>query len=636
LGSALVLASGCGTIALKQSFDNYSDTYAETQNRQMLENLARLSNREPIYFFQLAQISAGYTFTETASIGDTHERGLTNSPLKNAAGPTGSTGADSFASVVEGPMTNFRNANASIGGTAVHNPIFTLVPLGGDKFAAQLLAPIKPQIFYELFEEGWPIDLLMRVLIQRIELVNVSPTRQASTSKGAGEALEILINNPLECNGGHYDRFLRACALSREFQKRGILYLDISDKFEPLSKNTVFPYPPTDQQQLSAEKEGLVWKQVPEAEDIDPLADKAIITDPEKSIEPPQKEGSDSRGAAPREHGSQELATGNWRLGKSSQQSLFKLNQLGLLEASQELGLADDGKDTGQNASVFAGNDGLAGKFKLVLASGIGVTDAETSKSTYHVRLVMRSLLGSMLALANEQTNYKVFDIYRNTQEMHDRLERIKALKLEIQGIEGPEKPMDAQTSQLLAVAIVTHDTAVQEKAEIGTPPPDAKADVKAAAKAVDDQIASATADIERIEGAAHLTDEAKKRQLADDIVVLQGYIDKGVDNVPMSEDHPVLTLTWPATGTLKWPATKPPPTPMDFDPDTKVASVGYNKQHYIVADHKGLFVDNQGLDDPILDTWNRDVFRLLVQLSLQVTADPSTFALPSLLQSSH
>ena len=41
-------------------------------------------------------------------------------------------------------------------------------PLGGDKFASQLLAPIKPEIFYELVEEGWPIDLLMRVLIERI------------------------------------------------------------------------------------------------------------------------------------------------------------------------------------------------------------------------------------------------------------------------------------------------------------------------------------------------------------------------------------------------------------------------------------------------------------------------------------
>src|SRR5580658_9048096 len=78
LGAIVLLVSGCGSVALKRSFDNYSNTYAETQNQQMLENLARLSNREPIYFFQLAQISAGYTFTETAGVGDTHERGLTN------------------------------------------------------------------------------------------------------------------------------------------------------------------------------------------------------------------------------------------------------------------------------------------------------------------------------------------------------------------------------------------------------------------------------------------------------------------------------------------------------------------------------------------------------------------------------
>jgi hypothetical protein len=604
LGSALILASGCGTIALKHSFDNYSDTYAETQNRQMLENLARLSNREPIYFFQLAQISAGYTFTETGGIGDVHERGLTNNP---------STAGASAANLLEGATTNFRQANVTMGGTATHNPIFTLVPLGGDKFATQLLAPIKPQIFYELFEEGWPVDLLMRVLIERIELVNVNPIKAASTTKGAGEALEILVNNPLESSGGHYDRFLRACALAREFQKRGILYLDISDRFEPLAKNTVFPYPPTDQQQLSANKDGLIWKQLPDADDFAPPADPTLIKDVNDSIEPPAKEGAEAKGAAggQREHGSHELALGNWQLGKNVQQTLFKLNQLGLEEASQELGQPD---------SVFSGNDNLTSKFKLVLANGIGVTDTETSKASYHVRLVMRSLIGSMLALANEQKTYQVFDTFRKSQEMQAVLERIGSLKQEIEGIENASGPMDPRKRQELTGDIMSLQTFTQESAEVSASSPEAPL--------VAGQIKSLTAGIDAIEGSAGITDEGRKRELADAIIALEGYVQRSVDKVPESEDHPVLLLTWPAKGSMN--------SLTDFDPDTKVASVTYNKQLYVVGDQKGLFLNNHGQDDPSLDTWNRDVFRLLVQLSLQVTADPSSFALPSLLQSSH
>jgi hypothetical protein len=583
-------------VALKRSFDNYSNTYAETQNEQMLENLARLSRREPIYFFQLAQISAGYTFTETAGVGDTHERGLTNT-------------ASTPANFAEGPMTNFRQANATLGATATHNPIFTLVPLGGDKFAAQLLAPIKPEIFYELYEEGWPVDLLMRVLIERIELVNESPGKQASSSKGTGEGLELLVNDPLECDGGHYDRFLRACALAREFQKRGILYLDISDRFEPLAKNSVFPYAPTDQQQLSANKDGLLWKQTPDADDLSGSKNPPLIKDVGDSIEPTARGGAEPK--TPPEHGSQELALGNWQLGKNVRQTLFKLNQQGLVEAS---------KDLAQPGSVFLGSDDLTGKFRLVLANGIGVTDTETSKGSYHVRLVMRSLLGAMLALANEQNTYPAFDAFRNSPATQEVVARVRALEAEIARIEDEAGLKDdAQRGDLADKIVALHEYMDEAGDATGTSP---------LAVAASAEIKSRSAEIEKIESDAGFTDADKRQQLAEAIVSLHRDVEKTVDQVPKSEDHPVLTLNWPATGSAN--------NTKDVDPKTIVASVTYKRQLYVVGDHSGLFLGNNGQIDPILDTWNRDVFRLLVQLSLQVTADPSTFALPSLLQSSH
>lgn len=456
-------------MALKHSFDNYSDTYAEAQNRQMLLNLARLRNREPIYFFQLTQILAGYTFTETAGIGDIHERGLTTSPT-----------------------TNFRAANATLGATATHNPVFTLVPLGGDKFAAQLLAPIKPEIFYELFEEGWPADLLMRVLIERMELVTPPDPKK----EGDAEHLEILVNNPLEFRDGHYDRFLRACALARTLQQKGILYLDISKEFEPIAAQTVFTDPPTDLQQLAADKQGLVWRQTTQGGTSEGKAESS-----HKDDGPNVRTVSGGQA----EHNSSQIAPGNWQLGRDVTQTLFKLSKGDLKLAAGDLGSSD---------SEFAGRDRLMERFSGVAENGIGVIGSGAPKGSYNVRLVMRSLLGVMLALANEQKSYDYFNDFR---------------------IKNGE----------------------------------------------------------------------------------------ATDHVPSFEDHPALTLNWDGSGAHE---------SVDADSSTKpVVSLDYKGLRYSVEDRPG-FISYKTEDPDRGDvTWNRDVFRLMVQLSLQVTADPSSFAQPLL-----
>jgi hypothetical protein len=402
-GAVLVLA-GCGTVALRHSFNDYSEVYAETQNRQMLLNLARLRERQPIYFFQLAQISAGYTFTETASLADSKSIGLPNSTT----------------------------ANVRTAGTATHNPIFTFIPLAGDKFANQLLSPIKPEIFNALYEEGWPVDELMRILIERIEL-------------DLPEGLEILVNNPRAGTAGHYERFLRACGLAREFQDAGLLYLDVSDEFQPIAPVT-FDKPDL-KDVLEAAKSGLVWRM-------------AV---------PP--------------------ATAGWQLGKMAKRTIFRL---------------DNGHRTGPFMDELArqhpyerGDDRPIERFRGVLNTGFGVTDTSTNHNTYKVRLVMRSLLGVMAAVAADQEGYEW----------------------------------------------VIHDPAFDP------------------------------------------------------------------DMIPPSEARPTLQLTWPEK-----PATRP------------LIWLDYAGTHYVVADPPGAPGQPPG-------TWNRDIFRLLVQLSFQVTADPTSFAAPSLIQ---
>jgi len=558
----LFLLAGCVTGPLTQSFKDYSWDYADTQNKQMLLNLARLSDREPIYFFQLAQISASYTFSGNFGGGDLRSHGV----------PTSTT-------------SNVLTLNGTLGASATHTPVFTLIPLGGDKFAQQLLAPIKPEIFYELYEEGWPIDLLMRVLIQRIELVK---NPDAAIGPGTTESLEVMINDPLASEGGHYDRFLRACAMARWFQKNGILYLDITDAFKPLAK-VGFANPPTDQQILDANKDKLVWEQYVKSDHIGlaPLPAGA----PKLEADSRSQQGI---GKGSTEHPSNALENDGvpfgsfWQLGTRERQTLFKLNESRLPDAQTAL----------KDEQGFAGTDGLTDKFLKVLHFGIGVTDTETTKSEYKVRLVMRSLIGSMLALANEQNTFSSLDKFRDkvSKVSPDLAGQITALQIQI----------DAMHANI--------DEFSKSKPSNMTPQDEA--------------------DWSRRNPEWAKTLEDKKTAMTAVIKAQESKVELNVDTVPLSEDHPVLILNWPATFTTRaaFPlktneADMPLPTTYSLDPHSVVASTSYHTTPYAVGDQLNPA-------DASLATWNRDVFRLLVQLSLQVTADPSSFALPSLLQS--
>lgn len=495
IGIAAGLFSGCGTTALRHSFNNYSDVYAETQNRQMLLNLARLHEREPVYFFQLTQITAGYTFTEQlASLQDL-----------NSVGPTPTA------------ANNVHTVSGTLGATATHNPTFTLIPLAGDKFAQQMLAPIKPQVFYELFEEGWPLDLLMRVLIERIEL-EVPPPE--------GKGLTILENNPNQWTDGgasdkvnvvqdgpkgYYDRFLRACALAREFQEHGLIYLAEEKSYQsegPASLNE-----PDAEKIEHAVLGGLVWRNA---------GDKA--SDPAEGHGAPAGGGKAETGPKPeRKNG--------WQLCKVSAKTFFRLasipgkdGQPAPAEMTKALMDALKGKP------CYTGCDQPVDLFAAVVMKGFDVTDdtargrstdgtaeGRSTKAPLQVRLVMRSLMGAMAALASEQERFRVFSArFAEEQQKH---------QAQWQDHSNPKDPAN------------------------WAPLPD-------------------------------------------------------------SENHPVLELIYTGKGALGRP----------------VVQLDYAGRHFAIADPISPTVGPP-------QTWNRDVFRLLIQLSFLATVDPSAFASPSLIQ---
>ncbi|HXP60128.1 MAG TPA: hypothetical protein VN829_06525, partial [Dongiaceae bacterium] len=64
---ATIWLAGCYTPkVLKSDYREFADTYGDASNQQMLLNLARLANHEPVYFLQLGSFSSQYTFTSGA------------------------------------------------------------------------------------------------------------------------------------------------------------------------------------------------------------------------------------------------------------------------------------------------------------------------------------------------------------------------------------------------------------------------------------------------------------------------------------------------------------------------------------------------------------------------------------------
>lgn len=188
----LLFNAGCASYVYQSAFKDYGVVYAEGQNYQMLLNLARLSQHHPTYFFQSGNIQANYTLTGqlTAQGGQVAEGGASHVP---------------FGWIVNG---------LGFQGTRTSQPTFNFVPLVGGDFAAHLVVPVNPEMFNAFFQSGFPVDILMRCLVQQVQF-----------SIGTNGDEEILNNTPTSENI-NYARFLRLCDMLRDLQQQGFLLLE--------------------------------------------------------------------------------------------------------------------------------------------------------------------------------------------------------------------------------------------------------------------------------------------------------------------------------------------------------------------------------------------------------------------------
>jgi hypothetical protein len=542
-GGATLLLTGCGPRRVRADFTHYENSYAFTSNQEMLLNLARLEQHDPTYFFKLGQISSSYRM----------EAAL--------------TGAGNVSTVSSPPATGIPTGGGAPTFLYENDPAFSFIPVNDQTNAQLLLQPVPENVFYSLFQQGWRVDQLFRLMVDRIE-VTLPPDPGSTADKGC--RVEVIRNVPPPPFYGtdfsqssrdldRYVTFLRVSAVVYALQKHGLLLLRGTNTFEPIDRASFIPNDGAGGDAASKNAS------LPTAKDFNDASAKNQEW---------ELQGADAN-----------VKGGKWILGQKTLAPKFQLNTM-VPDASQSAE-----QTYGQNVKTVEDslrNDLLPNDPSLaqlaqapeltdtleVLFSGFAIggsaTDQDTGRGpctssgasphgvvTSH--LVLRSLIALMAAAAQEQAFYDALAKSGKDPEVplgkDDLVRRIHVGLLVAQGL-TPKQDDPDYLKRASAVAGMTFTFS----------------------------------------------------QL-----------------VPTIERLPVLRLTWPDE-------VKPPVAHSAFYAKEFGLGVNYRGKEYVVAD-----VDPESVNPSEFarenETWNRDMFRLINQLSSQVTIDISKFPPPELLQ---
>jgi hypothetical protein len=504
VGLSSVILCGCAPRRLTVDFAGFERAYAETSNRELLLNLARLQNHEPTYFFKLGQVTSQYRMQAT----------ITGNAALTPQGTTPGKGI-----VTEGgtPGVLFEN-----------DPTFQFIPVNDDTNAQLLLKPIPPETFYILYQQGWRLDQLFRLLVDRMEIAS----RPDKGPDAGGCVIETFRNTPPPFYANdttytrdayqlsHYVTFLRVSAMMYVLQKNGMLVLRGKYVFHPYDKDSGIP-----DEGGAAEntgKTGTTQNGAPQGASPESKAGAPLAKDQNDAVGKNNvwhKEGN------------------TWLLGQKEFVPMFYLNPHVENSSSNtdvndpEHGLSPDtakiGKKVTEELPELANGNALA-QMLMALSHGFSIegdvnseedTDGQglcPPKGGISSHLVMRSMVGIMAAAAEEQIPFEDLVQY------------------------NPEIPPDPDVPAAPSTAPLPHFA----------------------------------------------------------------------NQVPQIELQPLLRLTWKEG---------PPPSP-------PLIRVNYRDTDYLIA-------DNSNPDMPVNEYWNRDMFRLIDDLTSQVTVDISKFPLPETLQ---
>ena len=242
--------SGCAAKRLKMDFAGFEKSYAESSNREVLLNLARLENRDPTYFFKIGQITSTYKMAASLS------------------------GSGSYAVSSSNPNIGAPAGGGSTGITYENDPIFTFIPVNDETNAQLILKPVPQETFYILYQQGWRVDQLVRLMVDRIELTRVSAQGcTIETIRNAPPAVHLKADGSWDADYSRdpdtlssYATFLRINAVVYWLQKHGHLLLRGSSAFVPYDGNSGLDdngtNAPKAQDVVSASQKNAVWEHV--------------------------------------------------------------------------------------------------------------------------------------------------------------------------------------------------------------------------------------------------------------------------------------------------------------------------------------------------------------------------------------
>ena len=162
----LTLISGClSPIALNKAVVAYNRSINEIVAHELLLNIARVRHRHPVKFTAVSSIAATFNFQMNAGA---------TPPL--------------------GAISSGQGLAPVFGGSVSENPTITIVPLDGEEFNQRVLTPFSEDKFFQLYQKGTDIGLLIRLMASELRFNEADKER-------------TLQNRPLHGTG--YEEFRR-------------------------------------------------------------------------------------------------------------------------------------------------------------------------------------------------------------------------------------------------------------------------------------------------------------------------------------------------------------------------------------------------------------------------------------------
>jgi hypothetical protein len=157
-GALAILASaGCASLgprAVERERTDYNFAIQETQDAQLLLNLVRLKYRDTPVFLELGSITSQLTFEGGGEAGAELQKDADLWKLGFSA---------RFSS----------------------QPTITYAPLQGERFAQQLLSPLKIETLMLLYRSGWPLKRVLSLCVQRLGRVENAARASGPTPEEA-------------------------------------------------------------------------------------------------------------------------------------------------------------------------------------------------------------------------------------------------------------------------------------------------------------------------------------------------------------------------------------------------------------------------------------------------------------------